>query len=127
MRRFLTLISLTILVPLSFFALGAKDKSSKSIQDELKSLRSEIASLEKRVKELETQLQQVSKGIKNYSVTIPQTFPRMHQVPKGWQKREFDGIHYYIIPLQQLPNKSTQQTGDNTPSEIEVVPKPHKQ
>jgi len=118
MKRLLILISLAILIPSSLFALGAKDKSSKSIQVELKSIRTEIASLEKRVKELENQLQQVSKGIKNYSVTIPQTFPRMNQVPEGWLKREFNGIPYYIIPLQQIPNKSTQQTDDNAPTEL---------
>ena len=75
MRQFLTLISLAILVTLTLFAMGAKDKSSKSIQVELKSLKSEIAYLEKRVKQLEEQFQQVSKGIKNYSVTIPRHFP----------------------------------------------------
>jgi seryl-tRNA synthetase len=115
MKRFLSLIGLAILVPLTLFALGAKDRSSKSIQVELKSLRSEVASLEKRVERLENQLQQVSKVIKNYSVTIPQTFPRMPQVPKGWRKREFNGIPYYVIPLQQIPKKSPQRTRDNAP------------
>jgi hypothetical protein len=113
MRRFLLLISLAILVPLTLFALGAKDTPSKSIEVELKSLRSQVASLEERVEKLENQLK-VGKVIKDYSVTIPQTFPHMPQVPKGWQKREFNGIPYYVIPLQQISNKSLQQTRDNT-------------
>ena len=99
MRRFLLLIGLVILMPLTLLALGAKTESSESMQAELKSLKSQVASLEKRVKSLETQL--ADRTLKYLQPTIPQ----MPQTPKKWRKRQFNGIPYYVIPLQQKPKK----------------------
>ncbi len=99
MRRFLLLIGLAILIPLTLLALGAKTESSKSVEAELKSLKSQVASLEKRVRTLETQL--ADRATKDVPLIIPQT----PQAPKGWRKRQFNGIPYYVIPLQQNSNK----------------------
>jgi len=99
MRRFLLLIVLTILIPLTLLAFGAKTDSNKSIEAELKSLRSQVESLEKRVITLETQL--ADRALKD----IPLIRPQMPQVPKKWRKREFNGIPYYVIPLQKNPKK----------------------
>jgi Tfp pilus assembly protein PilO len=100
MRRFLLLIGLAILIPLTLLALGAKTESSESVKAELKSLKSQVASLEKRIKTLEAQLL-ADRAIKDLPLTIPQT----PQAPKGWRKRQFNGILYYVIPLQQNSNK----------------------
>lgn len=100
MRRFLLLIGLVILMPLTLLALGAKTESSESIQAELKSLRSQVESLEKRIAQLEIQSLK-DKVTKDYPGIIPQ----MPQAPKGWRKRQFNGIPYYAIPLQQNPKK----------------------
>ncbi len=99
MRRFLLLISLAILMPLTLLALGAKAQSSKSIESELKSLRSQVESLENRVKSLEIQM--ADRTLKD----LPLITPQMPHVPKGWRKRQFNGIPYYVIPLQKNPNK----------------------
>ena len=99
MRRFLLLIGLTILMPLTLLALGATTDSNDKVKAELKSLRSQVSSLEKRVITLETQL--ANRTLKYLQPTIPQT----PQAPKGWQKRQFNGIPYYVIPLQQNSNK----------------------
>ena len=99
MRRFLLLIGLAILMPLTLLALGAKTESSKNVEAELKSLKSQVASLGKRVTTLEPQL--ADRAIKDLPLTIPQT----PQAPKGWRKRQFNGIPYYVIPLQQNSNK----------------------
>ena len=99
MRRFLLLIALAIFMPLTLLALGAKTESSESIEAELKTLKSQVSSLEKRVITLETQL--ANRTLKYLQPTIPQT----PQAPKGWQKRQFNGIPYYVIPLQQNSNK----------------------
>jgi len=56
MRRFLLIIALVILMPLTLLALGATDESSESMQAELKSLKSRIEFLETRVQTLETQI-----------------------------------------------------------------------
>ncbi|MBW7991382.1 MAG: hypothetical protein FVQ84_15410 [Planctomycetes bacterium] len=100
MRRFLLLTGLAILMPLTLLALGAKTESSKNVEAELKSLKSQVASLEKRIKTLEAQLL-ADRTIKDLPLIIPQ----MPQVPKGWRKRQFNGIPYYVIPLQQNSNK----------------------
>jgi hypothetical protein len=99
MKRFFLLIGLAILIPLTLLALGAKAESSENIEAELKSLKSQVASLEKRVQTLETQL--ADRTLKYLQPAIPQ----MPKAPKGWRKRQFNGIPYYIIPLQQNPKK----------------------
>ncbi len=108
MRRFLLIIGLTILMPLTLLALGATKDSNDNVKAELKSLKSQVASLEKRVKTLEIQL--ADRALKD----IPLIMPQRPQVPKGWHKRQFNGIPYYVIPLQEKPNKSTQGTRDNS-------------
>ena len=99
MRRFLLLIGLTILMPLTLLALGATTDSNGDVKAELKSLKSQVTSLEKRVKSLETQL--ADRTLKD----IPLIMPQKPQTPKEWRKRQFNGIPYYVIPLQQNPNK----------------------
>lgn len=99
MKRFLLLIGLAILMPLTLLTFGAKTESSESVEAELKSLKSQVESLEKRVITLEAQM--ADRTLKYLQPTIPQ----MPQVPKEWRKRQFNGIPYYVIPLQQNPNK----------------------
>ena len=99
MRRFLLLIGLTILMPLTLLALGAKTDSNDNVKAELKSLKSQVASLEKRVITLETQL---ADRTLNY---LQPTIPQMPQAPKEWRKKQFNGIPYYVIPLQQNSKK----------------------
>ena len=99
MRRFLLLIGLVLLMPLALIALGATEESNESMQAELKSLKSRIEFLETRVQTLETQM--ADKTLQYIQPAIPQR----QQVPKGWLKNQFNGIPYYVIPLQQKPKK----------------------
>lgn len=99
MRRFLLLIGLTILMPLTLLALGATEDSNDNVKAELKSLKSQVASLEKRVNMLENQM--ADRTLKYLQPTIPQT----PQVPKEWRKKQFNGIPYYVIPLKQNSKK----------------------
>ena len=101
MRRILLLIGLVILIPLTLLALGAKTDSYDNVKSELKSLRSQVKSLENRVKIMEVQLL-AERAPKDLPLTIPRQIP---QTPKGWQKREFNGIPYFVMPLQQNSNK----------------------
>ena len=63
---------------------------AKQVQD----LKKQVRALEDKVASLESRLQQLT-------LTIPQTFPDLKQLPKGWQKYEFNGMSYYIVPLDQ--------------------------
>jgi outer membrane murein-binding lipoprotein Lpp len=67
---------------------GRQEDLAKQVQD----LKKQVAALEEKVASLESRLQQ-------FTVTIPQTFPALKQLPKGWMKYEFNGMNYYIIPL----------------------------
>jgi len=97
MRRFLLLIGLVILIPLTVLALGATTESSDGVEAELRALKLQVKSLEKRVKTLETKLL-AERAPKELPLIIPRQIP---QTPKGWKKREFNGIPYYVIPLQK--------------------------
>jgi hypothetical protein len=55
-------------------------------------LKKQVTALEERVDRLEVELRKIT-------VSIPQAFPELKQLPKGWQRREFNGMPYYIIPL----------------------------
>ena len=63
----------------------------------IEGLTNKIVALEKRIEMLEKsqQIPFVSPPI----ITIPRS------VPKGWRKREFNGIPYYIVPLGEAPSK----------------------
>jgi outer membrane murein-binding lipoprotein Lpp len=69
---------------------GGQEDLAKQVQD----LKKQVAGLEEKVASLESRLQKIT-------VAIPQTFPELKQLPKGWEKREFNGMSYYIIPLDQ--------------------------
>ena len=108
MRRFLLLTCLVILIPLTVIALGANTKSSDGVEAELKSLRSQIGSLEKRVKTLETQIL-ADRELKSQQRAVPQR----PQTPKGWLRNEFNGIPYYVIPLQTNPKTIKSEKSHN--------------
>jgi outer membrane murein-binding lipoprotein Lpp len=69
---------------------ASQEDLAKQVQD----LKKQVATLEEKVASLESRLQKIT-------LAIPQTFPELKQLPKGWEKREFNGMSYYIIPLDQ--------------------------
>ena len=69
---------------------ASQEDLAKQVQD----LKKQVAALEQKVTSLESRLQQLT-------LTIPQTFPELKQLPKGWQKYEFNGMTYYIVPVDQ--------------------------
>jgi outer membrane murein-binding lipoprotein Lpp len=66
----------------------------EDLAKQVEELKKQVAALEEKVASLESRLQKIT-------VTIPQTFPELKQLPKGWEKHEFNGMNYYIIPLDQ--------------------------
>lgn len=69
---------------------GGQEDLAKQVQD----LKKQVAALEEKVASLESRLQKIT-------LAIPRTFPELKQLPKGWEKREFNGMSYYIIPIDQ--------------------------
>jgi hypothetical protein len=69
---------------------GAKQDRTLGLED----LQKKIAALEERVAGLEEKLQKVT-------VSIPQSFPNLKSLPEGWSRLEFNGLPYYVIPLNE--------------------------
>lgn len=61
---------------------------------QIEELKKQVITLEQRVATLESRLEKLT-------LAIPQTFPDLKQLPKGWEKREFNGMNYYVIPIEQ--------------------------
>lgn len=87
-------------------ALGAvltvtADSGTTPDNSELEALRSQVEALEARVDVLEKLLG--AKQRDPNGVIVP---PILHgrPVPENWSRREFNGMPYYIIPLQHDPN-----------------------
>ncbi len=68
-------------------------------------LRSRIVSLENKVQALETQLK-VCQAIKEYSSIQLQSLLQKSNMNKNWQKKEFNGIPYYVVPMHHIPKNS---------------------
>ena len=81
----------------------AADEQSTPKPSELDALRKQIKDLEARVAVLEGRLHIIRP---DPNVPIPQ--PRLHgrPVPENWQRREFNGMPYYVIPLRNDPNQA---------------------
>ena len=79
---------------------GAKDpeKLMKSLEDLLKGYQDENATLRARVKELEAQVEKLKQS-KAVVITQPAA-PGQPQVPPSWKPFEFNGMTYYVVPLE---------------------------
>ena len=53
-----------------------------------------MVSLEQRIGALEGQMEKLTK-----------TFPDLKQLPEGWERREFNGMPFYIIPIDQTQKR----------------------
>jgi hypothetical protein len=96
-RRFLTaaaFIGVACLTAAMIQRSGADDKAPGDVMTQLKQLQEKVAKLEARVVDLER---------KPSYITLPETsrgLRSLPNVPKGWQQREFNGMKYYIVPLE---------------------------
>ena len=97
-------IGATSICGVLLFASGA-DNRQKTF--ELDVLRAQLTALEQRVVALETR---VERQVRPTNVLIPTTFPQIKKLPQGWEKRELNGMAYYIVPLLVVPNKLSQRT-----------------
>ncbi len=110
---------------------GTAAPSSESSQ--IEQLKKEVADLRQRVELLEERLKNdlipatTKDGKERPGVISP--YPSLRQVPQNWRRGEFNGVPYYIVPIdksQTPPNETakpaspdnkaaTPKTPDNTP------------
>jgi hypothetical protein len=84
---------------IAVLAAGGDDAGEAS---DLEGLKQQVKALEQRVAALEKRL-----GQGPTPRVFPMPSPRLpdRQVPKDWLPREFNGVPYYIIPIQNEPNR----------------------
>jgi hypothetical protein len=104
MRRtaFLLVFSaiLSLVACCSAAATGQGDPQGSQIEQ----LRKQIAELQRRVEALEKRLgqrQPPRRLIEPPSLVLPRSSRPPRQSAPGWQRREFNGVPYYIIPIEQ--------------------------
>ena len=94
MSKIIGVLSLFFLFLAATSAVSAFSSPQDETVQQVEQLKKQVAALEQRVKDLEGRLEKLT-------IAIPQTFPNLMQLPKGWEKREFNGLSYYMIPLNQ--------------------------
>lgn len=103
MKKFQILaIFLCVLVASLSWIQAETDKDEDSLKTQIKELKIQVEMLKKRIKTLEKQLQSLAYR----GVAIPETFPKLQEIPKDWKEFEYNGMKYYIIPLKADPEKT---------------------
>jgi hypothetical protein len=100
MKTPITIVLMSCCVLGGVWAMAANEPQSPK-PSELEDLKDRVKALEDKVATLEKQLR-VGPRVPR-TPTLPQ-LPRGRQVPEGWLPREFNGIPYYVIPIEQDPN-----------------------
>ena len=105
----LSISSLVFLIAFNSVILGndkASESTTEALISQIQNLQKEIEALKERISRLEsgqkippTVPQVISPGVPQDLPSI-NTIPHMNQLPKGSERREINGMIYYIIPLQ---------------------------
>ena len=89
-------------------SLDAAPADPEDISAQLAELNKQVHSLQERVKALEERLEKATiilpkpqPWLGKPTIKVPVPFFHHECIPKGWQKRKFNGITYYVIPLGQ--------------------------
>ena len=102
-----SIITIIVLLVMTFLVMGATNLNG-SREDSIAQLKARINSLEKRVAGLEKKLQ--TRPVKRSSTSRSASrSPREKSLPRGWRRKEFNGIPYYIVPIGQKQSRSSQR------------------
>ena len=114
-RRLLTIIAalsislLVFLIAFNSVILGndkASESTTETLVSQIQDLQKEIEALKERISRLESGqkipsiVPQVKSPIVPEDLPSVNTTPHMDRLPKGSERREINGMTYYIIPLQ---------------------------
>lgn len=114
MRNLVMLLAALVVIGcLSFaFAGPENEQNGQTVENEIAELKSANLELKRQVAVLEERLARLE-VLQNRSKDIP-VEPDKHSTPKNWQRREFNGQPYYIVPLLD-GLKAEVKTDDTTP------------
>lgn len=94
MRKTIGIFVVLLVLVLALSEIQAFSSPQDETAKQVEQLKKQVTALEQRVKDLESRLEKLT-------IMIPQTFPNLTQLPKGWEKREFNGREYYVIPIDK--------------------------
>ena len=81
------------------YASNISDTKVVTSNEEIQLLQAKVDSLQQQVKEMGVKIDKLSRMI--YTIKIPQSFPKLNELPNGWEKRKLDKYQYYIIPCEK--------------------------
>ena len=102
MKVLVTMAAVAAVLITTFLVMGAANPrhSKDSKDDPIILLKARISSLERRVENLEKRLR-ISTARRS-APDVRRPVPRLPQSPpRGWRRKEFNGVPYYLIPLEQ--------------------------
>lgn len=108
MKTSKSIAAVVVLLIITFLVMGATDLNHCG-NDTIAQLKARISSLEQRVEGLEKKLQ--TSTIKQRPVKRRQPSPSRDQsISRGWRRKEFNGVPYYLVPLDQKLSRSHQRS-----------------
>ena len=112
MKTSKSIAAVVVLLIITFLVMGATDLNHCK-DDSIAQLKARISSLEQRVEGLEKKLQ--TSATKRSSVTRRPSSPSRNQsLPRGWRRKEFNGVPYYLVPLEQKQTRPSQRSSSKT-------------
>ena len=107
-----SIAAVVVLLIIAFLVMGATDPSHGR-DDSITQLKARISSLERRVESLEKKLQTSTVKRSSAARRLPGP-PRDQSLPRGWRRKEFNGVPYYLVPLDQKQSRSAQRSSPKT-------------
>jgi hypothetical protein len=115
MKRAVLLSAIAAVLLVLVFCAGAVPNEPDATSPEIQALKKEIASLRERVESLEKRLNErrtivVPSPDGQRRQIMPPGRPPSRPAPRGWQKRWFNGVPYYVIPIEQKTEPRTRRS-----------------
>ena len=98
MKVLVTMAAVAVLLVTVFLVMGAANPRH-SRDESITLLKARISALERRVESLEKRLRISTVRRSAPAVRPPASRPEQ-SLPKGWRRKEFNGVPYYLVPLK---------------------------
>ncbi len=108
MKKIALFVGICGVLTVAAFRASAETGDSADGSDEIAQLKKQISSLDERIKSIEKRLDDCTiitltppverDGL---SFRVPGIIPRQQRLPRGSVRREFNGIPFYIVPINQ--------------------------
>jgi hypothetical protein len=100
-------MAVAVVLVVALLAMGAGDTTGESDES--------VARLSARIRSLERRVDDLEKRLRGKAPTVRPSIRRSSRpsgdrsLPRGWQRREFNGVPYYVIPVENRPGRSRRQ------------------